>query len=152
MSQGISSELRSKFDHKLDVKNRIAIPSEWRPSEGCCLFLLEAKREGLPMIKALTQEKFADYVNDVEISDLSRKDKDKFIGRLHSVCVETTINGQGKMLIPRKMIDQLALVSSDVKLVGRGKFFEIWEPNLYEEAERLESDSIMKLNDQLGIF
>lgn len=151
MAQGLSSELRSKYDHKLDAKNRIAIPSEWRPSEGCCLLLLESQREGRPMIKALTYEKFDELVETINATDYTPAQKDMLIGKLHSDCVETAINAQGKMLVPKRMIDRAGF-RSDVKLVGRGRYFELWKPELYDEVRRLEEEKLQALNENLGIF
>lgn len=151
MVQGISSELRSKYDHKLDAKNRIAIPSEWRPSEGCCLLLLESKRQGHPMIKALTHDKFKELVETINATDYTPAQKDMLVGKLHSDCLETAINGQGKMLVPKRMLERIGF-SSDVKLVGRGGYFEIWRPELYDEVEQLEAAKLEELNAELGIF
>ncbi len=151
MSKGISSELRSKFIHKLDPKNRVAIPSEWDPSEGCPLLLLEAKKEGLRMIKALTHEKFDEYVEMVRTSDKTPAAKESMIGRLYADCVETAISVQGKMLIPKKMCEQ-ANLSGEVRLVGRGSYFEIWKPEVFEEFERLEAARLEEVNADFGIF
>ncbi|MEG2248292.1 MAG: hypothetical protein RSB88_05210 [Akkermansia sp.] len=151
MLNGISSELRSKYDHKLDAKNRIAVPSEWRPSEGCCLLLLKSSRKLLPMIKALTHEKFQEYIETIHSMSYNPAQKDMLIGKLHSDCVETTVNAQGKMLIPKKMCE-LSKLGTDVKLVGRGGYFEIWKPELYDEVELLEAAELEELNAELGIF
>lgn len=151
MPQGISSELRSKFKHKLDPKNRLAIPAEWEPGEGCPLFLLEAKKEGLMMVKVLTLDKFREYVDMIRNSDKTPATKESMIGRLYAECVETTINAQGKMLIPKKMCE-LADLSGDVRLVGRGSFFELWKPDVYDEFEIREKARLEDVNADFGIF
>ena len=53
----VSDNLFGAYTHKLDPKNRIAIPAEWRPSEGCALLLLSGRRLDLPTVKAYTREK-----------------------------------------------------------------------------------------------
>ncbi len=151
MLKGISSELRSKFIHKLDPKNRVAIPSEWEPGEGCPLLLLEAKKEGLKMIKALTHAKFDEYVAMVRSSDKTPAIKEMVIGRLYAECVETVISAQGKMLIPKKMCEQ-ANLSGEVRLVGRGSYFEIWRPDVYDEFECLEKARLEEFSAEFGIF
>ena len=151
MVEGISSELRSKYDHKLDAKNRIAVPSEWRCGDGGVLLLLESSREGKPMIKALTHGKFCEYIAIIRESSYTPAQKDMLIGKLHAECVETAVNGQGKMLIPKKMCDRGGL-GSDVRLVGRGGYFEVWKPELYDEVELLEAAKLEELNINLGIF
>lgn len=152
MGEGISSELRSKYDHKLDAKNRIAVPSEWRTGDsGGVLLLLESTREGKPMIKALTHGKFREYIETIRSSIYTPAQKDLLIGKLHAECVETAVNSQGKMLIPKQMCER-GRFHGDVKLVGRGGYFEIWKPELYDEVDRLEAAKLEELNINLGIF
>lgn len=103
------------------------------------------------MIKALTQEKFGELVETIKSTGYTPAQKDLLIGKLHSDCLETVINGQGKMLVPKRMVDRVGF-SSDVKLVGRGGYFEIWRPELFDEVEQLEAAKLEELNTELGIF
>lgn len=151
MSKGISSELRGKFDHKLDPKNRVSIPSEWRLGDECPVYLLEAKKEGKSIVKVLSPEKFKRWVDEIEARDMSMAQKDLIIGKLHADCVGATINAQGKLLIPKRMCEGIGL-NTDVKLVGRGAYFELWEPSNFAAAEQLELEKLMELNSELGIF
>lgn len=62
----VSDNLFGAYTHKLDPKNRIAIPAEWRPSEGCALLLLSGRRLDLPTVKAYTREKFQQLIDKIE--------------------------------------------------------------------------------------
>lgn len=156
MSKGISSELYGKYDHKLDPKNRVAIPSEWRNSEECPLILLEASKQNAPILKALSPEYFRSLVENIRKmatahGDMSMAAIDAYIGRMYAECVPTAISAQGKLLIPKKMCARLGL-SGEAKLVGRGPYFEVWNPEAYAEAEARELSALKSLNDEFGVF
>ena len=119
----VSDNLFGAYTHKLDPKNRIAIPTEWRP-------LIE-------------KIKSAPGYSEAQI--------DLFIGKLYANCVEAIINAQGKLLIPKPMCEH-AQLSSAVRLAGRGGYFELWEPSAYEEVALRENASISDINQSFGIF
>ncbi|MCD7798853.1 MAG: hypothetical protein LUG84_05525 [Akkermansiaceae bacterium] len=156
MPEGISSELYGKYDHKLDPKNRVAIPSEWRHSEECPLILLEATKQNFPVIKAFSPEYFRSWVKSIRrkaaaMSDVSMAAIDSFIGHMYAECVSATISAQGKLLIPKKMCARLGL-SGEARLVGRGPYFEVWSPEAFIAAEERELAALKCLNDEFGVF
>ena len=85
----VSDNLFGAYTHKLDPKNRIAIPAEWRPSEGCALLLLSGRRLDLPTVKAYTREKFQQLIDKIETTPgYTEAQIDLFIGKLYANCVE----------------------------------------------------------------
>lgn len=152
MIEGVSSKLRGRFDYKLDSKNRVAIPSEWRPREGGSLFLLLSDIKGFSGIKALTERKLEEIESSVkEEPGMTTKQKNEFLEWLNGSCVEVTINNQGKLLIPKKMCDQ-AKFGSELTLVGRGSFFEIWEPSTFEKMRSNSQPKIDEIRDTYGFI
>ena len=140
----VSDNLFGAYTHKLDPKNRIAIPAEWRPSEGCALLLLSGRRLDLPTVKAYTREKFQQLIDKIETTPgYTEAQIDLFIGKLYANCVEAVINAQGKLLIPKQMCEH-AQLSSSVRLAARRGYFELWEPSLYA--------SISDINQSYGIL
>ena len=120
----VSDNLFGAYTHKLDPKNRIAIPAEWRPSEGCALLLLSGRRLDLPTVKAYTREKFQQLIDKIETTPgYTEAQIDLFIVKLYANCVE-----------------------------ARRGYFELWEPSLYEEVSRRENASISDINQSYGIL
>ena len=131
----VSDNLFGAYTHKLDPKNRIAIPAEWRPT-----------------VKAYTREKFQQLIDKIEATPgYTEAQIDLFIGRLYANCVEAIINAQGKLLIPKQMCEH-AQLSSSVRLAARRGYFELWEPSLYEEVSRRENANISDINQSYGIL
>lgn len=148
----VSSSYCGAPTYKLDPKNRIAIPTGWRPGEGVALFLLSGHRLELPTIKIYTRETFQQAVQKIwDDPESTEAQKDIYVGRMHARCEESTINGQGKLLIPKHMCE-FAHLKSDVKLAARGPYFELWEPSLYTQVCLLEDESIIQINNKHGIL
>ena len=85
--------------------------------------------------------------------DLSFSMKKKVLGRLHSQILKTSLNPQGKLLIPKAWCEVPGLNSEEhVVLVGRGSYFEIFSPENYEEMLVREEAETAALNDELGFF
>ena len=136
----VSDNLFGAYTHKLDPKNRIAIPTEWRPSEGCALLLLSGRRLDLPTVKVYTRDKFLQLIEKI-----------KSAPGYSEAQIDLFINAQGKLLIPKPMCEH-AQLSSAVRLAGRGGYFELWEPSTYEEVALRENASISDINQSFGIF
>lgn len=148
----VSDNLFGAYTHKLDPKNRIAIPTEWRPKRRLCLLLLSGRRLDLPTVKVYTKDKFLQLIEKIKSAPgYSEAQIDLFIGKLYANCVEAIINAQGKLLIPKPMCEH-AQLSSAVRLAGRGGYFELWEPSAYEEVALRENASISDINQSFGIF
>ncbi len=138
--------------HKLDPKNRISMPAEWRSEENCTLLLLASKRLGYPTIKIYAKDDFLELIANIKANPrYSVAQKDLLIGRMYASCVEASINSQGKLLVPKAMCTHANLTSM-VNFVSRGSYIELWEPEAYEEVSRLEYQNIAEINEEYGIF
>ena len=151
MSNGLSSELCGKYDHKLDPKNRVAIPSEWRCGDECPVVLLESSKEGYPMVKVTSPEQFRAWVDEIRNSDRPMGAKNRYVGRMYAECLHGVINAQGKLLVPKKMCTRLEL-DADIKLVARGNFFELWKPESFTLADQIELATLEEMNEVFDVF
>ena len=117
--------------HKLDPKRRVAIPAGWRVSQDPVLRLIESSSDGYPIIKCYTRDGFAAKMESIrtqaEASGANPGDIDRYIGIITGRCMEAEVSSQGKLLIPKQQRDRLKLGDTAV-IVGRGGYFEIWEP------------------------
>ena len=150
MIDGVSSRLTNSFPHKLDPKNRVAIPSEWRAVEGGSLWLLPLGEEHQHCIKVFTTKKL-ESIEQTAAQNPNTQEANYFIEWLYSQCVEVTINSQGKLCIPKKMCEQ-AQLSDLVLLVGKGTFFEIWRPERYALHEQNRQALVSEFGKQIGVL
>lgn len=136
---------------KMDPKFRVSIQPSWRPETGAQLFLQFSSRRGMPVVKVLTEEAYAEKVDRIKSSDKTPVVKDELLGNLAMLCREATLNDQGKLLVPKDLSEKAGIASdSDVMLAGRGNHFEIWSGANFNKLLDIESEK--KADDDLGIF
>jgi MraZ protein len=147
--------LEGVFEHKLDPKCRVSVPSDWRVLAGSgVLRLLRSKNYGQPVLKVLTEGEFANLLEEIDgREEWTPAQRRNFRGRLFSDCQKTKLNPQGKLLIPNALCAHPDLEpDGQVTLVGRGTYFEIVSPGNYEDMRAREEAEIAELNEEIDIF
>lgn len=137
--------------HKPDAKSRVSVPAGWRAAHGAVLSLIESHREQYPVVKCYTQEGFEELLTDVRTQAAAHGATpgqiDQYIGSIAGCSFEAEVSTQGKLLIPKAQRERLKLTDA-VVLVGRGAYFELWNPADYAAAnspEQLAANSLDKL-------
>src|SRR5215467_12138035 len=113
-----------QYEHGLDDKNRLFLPSRFREkSRGpdfiltqgleCCLFLFPLE----------SWESLADKLEDLPISN--KVEERAFKRILLSAACEAEVDSQGRILIPQNL-KEFAHISHDVVVLGVIKHMEIW--------------------------
>lgn len=144
---------RGRFEHSLDLKGRVSVPSKFREILSTnfderlvitnfdeCLWaypytewqLIENKVASLPQFKP-------------EVKALQRV----FV----SAATECPLDGQGRILIPQTLRDY-AGISRDLVFVGMTKRIEIWARDRWEkifEKSRHDLDAMMEKLAELGL-
>ncbi len=146
------SNFEGEYEHKLDKKLRVSVPSLWRPSAGGSfgLRLLKWELSGIPIIKALTEEAFDAALESIQNADLPAGVKSRQKAALHTHNQPVSVNEQGKILIPKKFAEERGLTAEgNIHFLGRGNYFEIITPNHYEALMASEQDVLSSLYDTL---
>lgn len=120
--------LTGEYDHQVDAKNRIRIPSKLRGSEtklyfskgtNGCLFVFTEKE-----VEAKLQ-----MLSEIKISDAEKqKGMRAFTKSLRFV----ELDGQGRLVLPPEL-KSYAKIDKDIKICGAGKRIEIWSVENYNE-------------------
>lgn len=147
--------LEGVYEHKMDPKCRVSVPSDWRVTAGSgVLRLMRSKAYKLPILRVLTEQEFATILDEIQNrSDWTPAQRRMMSGKLYSDCQKTKLNPQGKLLIPKALCGHPGLEpEGQVTLVGRGAYFEIISPDNYEEMRVREEAEIAELNAEMDIF
>ena len=147
--------LQGAFEHKLDPKCRVSVPSDWRHVAGNGqLRLLQSSSYGLPTLRVLTEEEYDDMLLTVDgMEEWSPAQKKKMKGKLHSRCQKGSMSEQGKLLIPKAWCERPGIESGEaIKLVGRGTYFEILSLENYQIMKASEDEETDKLNEEVDFF
>jgi MraZ protein len=119
--------------HAVDTKNRVAIPSSFRrnfPSGTEDRVVLLRGASGC--IETHVRPEWRVHVMRLRNLDLYNKE-DLVLRRLWLPgATEMELDGQGRVLLPKKLTE-LAGIGAEARFIGLGPFFEIWNPQQYDE-------------------
>jgi len=145
---------RGRYEHAIDTKGRISIPSKFRE-------ILNKKYDDRLVITnfdgclvAFPNEEW-DQLVEQKIGSFSimRKEMSAFLRYFYSSAIDCTIDKHGRLLIPQTLRDY-ANLQKDVVLVGEGRFIEIFSKERWQlEAQKVEEgfDQIRETLANLGI-
>ena len=138
-----------EFQHSIDEKNRITIPSRWRrnrPEE--FILLPEATHEFLLVMSPM---EFAKMSSTAETNDkISARDRRVFLRQLHSRAQHASADRQGRLVLPEDVCQKLEL-KNEVALVGNRGRFEIWNLRRWKRAHEDETPTYQHVAKEIGL-
>ncbi len=149
-----SYSLGGEYPYKMDAKCRVSIPSDWRVEIGNDLLLLMVSHNHkIPTLRVLSESEFEKMQSDVKESDLSPANKRLMIGRMFKKCTKTHINEQGKLSIPKGLLEHPGLeAGATLMLCGSGGYIEILNEDNYDKLEKAITPSLEELDAEFGFF
>ena len=139
-----------EYQHTLDSKGRVIIPSRFRESLG----------DGFVMTKGLDnclflypRSEWSILEEKLKALPLTNRDARAFIRFFFSGAAECTIDKQGRVLIPSNLREHSRL-EKDVVVIGVSTRMEIWskeEWDSYNNDDNLSYDNIAEKMAELGI-
>lgn len=123
--------LTSKYEHTLDQKNRVFIPSKFRDKLKPYFTMCKAPN-GKPCICIYPLDKWdeiCDTVANLEFSEHNMELQDRIFENVHDEC---TTDSQGRVTIPADYVEYAGL-THDVLIIGAGRRAEIWDKQTREE-------------------
>lgn len=128
------------LERQLDSKGRVSLPVEWRPASGESVYMIKVKVEQIPALRVLTQTAFDRKLADIEgCREATPAQRDRARGILYGASIETKVNDQGKLTIPKAVAEGHGLgLPGLAHLVGRGELFEIFTPENGQAIEAAE--------------
>ena len=121
-----------KHYHSVDSKGRVAIPSSFRRKLGQepgDTLILHARPDG-----AIRVHPAADWMEfwEAALPGITRyQDDSDDARRLLGEVEEVTVDRQGRVLVPRPMLEE-AGISDQVVFSGAGEYFEVWDIDRYK--------------------
>lgn len=151
MSQEEQQYFVGEFRHKLDSKNRLTIPSDWRFGEGVS-FLAVPDPNG--SITVLPPEGIRRLLEASKTPMLGDPRKSAALQRLARLALKVTCDKAGRINLDPRLLAHAKINNEETVLVGGFTKFHIWNPKSYEancQAEELNlADTFSALRD-LGL-
>jgi MraZ protein len=126
-----------QYEHTIDEKGRITIPSEYREELGDAVYVTQGFDGNLQAFSTRRFENLAEQVRS--ISFLSSNSR--LLRRLiFSNAKLIKFDNAGRILLP-SFLRETANLEASVLVVGMGEYFELWEPEKWQ-AQRVTLNDI----------
>ena len=140
--------LIGEYEHSLDLKGRLIMPSKLRLEIGE-RFILTKGLDGC--LFAFSKEEWSNFETKLKTLPLSDKNARNFVRFFLSGATECEIDKQGRFLIPNNL-REAADLEKEVVIIGVGTRLEIWNKNIWMKCdENISADAIAENMTMLGI-
>ena len=132
--------------NKVDAKGRVSIPADYRA-------LLEQQETELvafrsftsACIECCTAEMMERLANEIDRSfDTFSSEQDDLTGLIYADAKEFPFDSTGRIVLTEKLMKH-ANITDKAAFVGKGRTFQIWNPDAYaEEEEKIRARALQK--------
>jgi len=138
-----------EYQHALDNKNRIIIPSKFREGLGE-KFVLTKGLDGC--LYVYTRSEWNILEEKLKTLPLTNKDARAFVRFFFSGANEIDVDKQGRALIPQNLLEY-ANIERDIVSIGVSTRIEIWSKAKWQEYNdsNINFDEIAEKMSELGI-
>ena len=137
--------LMGLYEHHLDDKGRIIIPSKYREKLPERLILTK----GIDKCLYLYQEKdFEHFISKLNSLAFTKQDVRLFMRFFLSSAITIELDKQGRMLIPSFLIEY-ANFKEDVMILGVMDHLELWDKTSWNNSITKQEDKILEISEHL---
>ena len=132
------------YQHSLDNKGRIIVPSRFRDNLADGGFVLRGFDRCLMIMTTAYFESMYQRINSMNLADpATRALRRLLLANAYSI----TPDKVGRVNLPQDLRD-FATIDGDTVVVGQGEYFELWTP----EQWKAQQDSLDDLDANIGRF
>ena len=138
-----------EYQHALDVKNRMIVPSKLREELGN-KFVITKGLDGC--LYAYPQDEWKNLENKLKTLPLTNKDARAFVRFFFAGACEIEMDKQGRGLIPQNL-KEYAGIEKEIVSIGALTRVEIWSKEKWQEYNdsNIDFESIAEKMSDLGI-
>lgn len=138
--------LIGEYQHNIDLKGRVIVPSKFREDLGACFYVTKGLDGCLFVLSEDEWHRLEDKVKAMPISKSRGLQRFFFSG-----ACQVEPDKQGRILIPQQLRDHAGL-KKDVAFIGTSSRAEIWDLDKWNEFNNaLTEDSIAEAMDMLDL-
>lgn len=139
-----------EFQHTMDKKGRVNIPSKFRESLGEIFYITKGLDSCLFIFP---KNEFSNFEEKLKELPLASKDARIFTRMFFAGAAECQLDKQGRIIIP-PVLRQYGELDKDVVIIGVSTRIEVWNKeqwDTYNAAENVDYDDIAERMALLGI-
>ncbi len=146
--KGSEKMFSGEFEHSLDQKGRVIIPSKMREQLGEVFFITKGIEHNLLVF---SREGWDDFCAKLKTLSVTNRNARALKRLFFSGAVECEANSQGRVLIP-STLREYANIEKDVTIIGNGSNMEIWNTESWKDyMGDLDADAAAESLDEVGI-
>jgi len=123
-----------EYNHSIDAKGRLIIPSKFREALGD-EFVVTKGLDGCLFVFDLTE--WANFEAKLKSLPITNKDARQFVRFFLAGAASMEVDKQGRILIPN-VLREFAEITKDATLIGVGSRIEIWSRERWEGTSNYE--------------
>ncbi|MCD8195266.1 MAG: division/cell wall cluster transcriptional repressor MraZ [Coprobacillus sp.] len=123
--------LFGRYEHTLDDKGRLMIPSKFRSELGSTLYIMKGYDGALSIYK---QSTFESLSSEIESYSFEKRNSRAFIRTRLSSTYELEVDKLGRITLPSALLSRYG-IGKDVIVLGVNDHMEIWDRDKYLEYE-----------------
>ena len=125
-----------QFDHSIDEKGRLTIPSRYRSLLEDGAYIMLGFDDNLMVMQPADFEKLSTKFREQNFANSNTRQ----LGRVvFGSADKLDLDKSGRILIPQFLREAVGIGNS-VKLIGMGAIFEIWAPEFWSNKQELIKD------------
>ena len=133
------------YQHNLDAKGRLLLPSRFRNETGNILYIMKGYDGALSIFK---QSDFEKLVNTIENHPFNKKGSRDYIRIQLASVRELELDSLGRILIPKEILNKFHL-GKEVMVIGVGDHIEVWNKADYERYENETSAAFEEIAENI---
>ncbi len=137
-----------EYNHTIDAKGRLIIPSKFRESLGDT-FVVTKGLDGCLFV--YDNEEWNAFEEKLKSLPITNKEARQFVRFFLAGAAEVEVDKQGRILVPN-ILREFAQISKDVVLIGVASRIEIWSKERFDGMAAYEDmDEIAEHMAELGL-
>ncbi|QXK91980.1 cell division/cell wall cluster transcriptional repressor MraZ [Neoehrlichia mikurensis] len=142
----------STYYNKVDVKGRVSIPASFRlvlENENSILSGLIINKSYLNDCLEGSSIKRMEMLNiNIEQMQVLPEIKDAFFTFLLGNSINVSFDQDGRVVIPKKLLSEVGIKDQAI-FVGKGRIFEIWNPDKFEKYKEKMTQIVESEKDKI---
>ncbi len=136
------------FDHTLDAKHRLTVPSKFRSTLAGAVFLVKGAEPCLSLYPAETYQAMAEAAL-ANMNPLSAQ-KREFARLFYTNAMSMELDAAGRIMLPPRFMESAGINSREVVVAGAGDCLELWDRATWESYDADLAQRAPDLTASLG--
>ena len=136
------------FEHTLDAKNRLTVPSRFRSALSGTVFLVKGAEPCLSLYPGETYEAMAEQAL-ATMAPMSAQ-KREFSRLFYMNAMSMELDAAGRIMLPTRFMEHVGIASREVIVAGAGECLELWDRGRWDTYDAELAQRAPDLTASLG--